>query len=140
MMLGGSANATPEVRAYALDQIAKLGESLKTRKDTNPLTEAHYRQAERDIARYLENPTANAPKSAMPPWGGRPQLTLPASSWPSRLAEGGDSGEPGAWGLGLGAWGLGLGLEGLGLGAWGLGLGAWGLRLKGWGASWPVGT
>jgi hypothetical protein len=50
MILGAHADTTPEARAYVLDQIAKLGESLRTRKDENPLTEAHYRQAERDHA------------------------------------------------------------------------------------------
>ena len=82
MMLGGHADTTPEARAYALEQIARLGESLRTRKDANPLTDAHYRQAERDIARYLENPTANAPKSAMPPWGGRPRSRYPLPPGP----------------------------------------------------------
>ena len=52
MMLGASEDTSPEARAYILDQIAKLGESLGTRKDENPLAEAHYRQAGRDIARY----------------------------------------------------------------------------------------
>lgn len=55
--------------SYVLDQIATLGESLGSRRDsTNPITNAHSRQAERDIARYLENPAANAPKSALA-WG-----------------------------------------------------------------------
>ena len=82
MILGGHADTTPEARAYVLDQIARLGESLRTRKDTNPLTDAHYRQAERDITRYLENPTANAPKSAMPAWGGRPRSRYPLPPGP----------------------------------------------------------
>jgi hypothetical protein len=82
MILGGHADTTPEARAYVLDQIAKLGESLRTRKDANPLTDAHYRQAERDIARYLEDPAANAPKSAMPAWGGRPRSRYPLPPGP----------------------------------------------------------
>jgi len=82
MILGGHADTTPEARAYVLDQIAKLGESLRTRKDDNPLADAHYRQAERDIARYLENPAEHAPKGAMPAWGGRPRSRYPLPPGP----------------------------------------------------------
>ena len=82
MILGGHADTSPEARAYVLDQIARLGESLRSRKDDNPLTEAHYRQAERDIARYLNNPAANAPKSAMPTWGSRPRSRYPLPPGP----------------------------------------------------------
>jgi hypothetical protein len=82
MILGAHADTTPEARAYVLDQIAKLGESLRTRKDENPLTEAHYRQAERDVTRYLADPAANAPKGALPPWGGRPRSRYPLPPGP----------------------------------------------------------
>jgi hypothetical protein len=81
MMLGGNADTTPEVRAYVLDQIARLGESLRARKDENPITDAHYRQAERDVARYLENPAANAPKSVLD-WGSRPRSRYPLPPGP----------------------------------------------------------
>jgi hypothetical protein len=82
MILGASDEASPDARSYALDQIAKLGQSLRDRKDDNPITEAHYRQAERDIARYLENPKEHAPKSAMPSWGGRPRSRYPLPPGP----------------------------------------------------------
>jgi hypothetical protein len=82
MILGGHADTTPEARAYVLDQLAKLAESLRSRKDENPLAEAHYRQTERDIARYLTDPGANAPKSALPPWGGRPRSRYPLPPGP----------------------------------------------------------
>ena len=81
MMLGADADTTPDVRAYVLDRIARLGESLRTRRDEHALTEAHYRQAERDIARYLENPGANVPKSALS-WGGRPRSRFPLPPGP----------------------------------------------------------
>jgi hypothetical protein len=81
MMLGAHADTSPEVRGYVLDQIARLGESLRARKDEHPITEAHYRQAERDIARYLANPGANAPKSALS-WGGRPRSRYPLPPGP----------------------------------------------------------
>jgi hypothetical protein len=82
MILGGNAETSPEARAYILDQIAKLGEAIKTRKDEDPLTDAHFRQAERDIARYLESPAENAPKSASAAWGGRPRSRYPLSPGP----------------------------------------------------------
>jgi hypothetical protein len=82
MMLGAHADTSPDVRAYVLDQIATLGESLGSRRDsTNPITDAHYRQAARDIARYLENPAANAPKSALV-WGSRPRSRYPLPPGP----------------------------------------------------------
>ncbi len=82
MILGGNAGTTPEARAYILDQVSKLGETLRSRKDEDPLTDAHFRQAERDIARYLENPTENAPKSASVAWGGRPRSRYPLHPGP----------------------------------------------------------
>ena len=81
MMLGGHADTSPDVRAYVLDQIARLGESLRSRRDDNPITEAHYRQAERDIARYLANPAENMPKSALS-WGSRPRSRFPLPPGP----------------------------------------------------------
>jgi len=81
MMLGGHADTSPEVRAYVLDQLAGLGESLRTRKDGNRMIAAHYRQAERDIARYLENPAGNMPKSVLV-WGSRPRSRYPLPPGP----------------------------------------------------------
>ena len=81
MMLGAHADTSPEVRAYVLDQIAALGESLRNRTDQNPITNAHYRQAGRDIARYLENPAENAPKSVLV-WGSRPRSRYPLPPGP----------------------------------------------------------
>ena len=46
------------------------------------LTEAHLRQAERDIARYVQNPAGNAPKSIAPGWGARPRSRYPLSPGP----------------------------------------------------------
>jgi hypothetical protein len=82
MILGAADDTTPEVRAYVLDQIAKLGESLAGRTDANPLADAHYRQAARDITRYLENPKERAPKAVMPAWGGRPRSRYPLPPGP----------------------------------------------------------
>jgi hypothetical protein len=82
MILGGHDDTTPEARAYILDQIARLGGDIATLKDEDPLTNAHYRQAERDITRYLSNPKANAPRSASAAWGGRPRSRYPLPPGP----------------------------------------------------------
>jgi hypothetical protein len=82
MMLGGSPKTTPEVRSYVLDRLTQLGEDLGKRRDRDPLTQAHFRQAARDIARYLENPAANAPASASVPWGDRPRSRFPLPPGP----------------------------------------------------------
>jgi len=64
-----------------LDQIARLGELLGTLKTDDPITNAHYRQAERDIARYLADPAAHTPKSALM-WGSRPRSRYPLPPGP----------------------------------------------------------
>jgi hypothetical protein len=82
MMLGAHADTSPEVRAYVLQQIARLGESsIQAPQDAGPVAEAHYRQAQRDIARYLENPAAHAPKSVLN-WGARPRSRYPLPPGP----------------------------------------------------------
>jgi hypothetical protein len=82
MMLGASQETAPEARAYVLDKLATLESDLSSRKDQDPLTQAHLRQSARDIARYLENPAANAPKSASVPWGDRPRSRFPLPPGP----------------------------------------------------------
>lgn len=77
MMLGAHAQVTPEVRAVVLDRLARLGAGLAGRHDEDAVTEAHLRQAERDIVHYLENPAAFAPKGAAPAWGERPRPRYP---------------------------------------------------------------
>jgi hypothetical protein len=73
MVLGAHAQVTPEVRAVVLERLARLRVELAARHDGDAVTEAHLRQAERDIAHYLENPAAFAPKSVAPMWGDRPR-------------------------------------------------------------------
>jgi hypothetical protein len=82
MILGANENTTPEARAYILDQIARLATEIAARKDEDVITDAHYRQAERDIARYLTDPKANAPRSASVAWGGRPRSRYPLHPGP----------------------------------------------------------
>jgi hypothetical protein len=76
-ILGASAKTTPEARALVLQELEKLKQSLSARHDSDPVGEAHLRQAERDIARYLEDPAAHAPKSAAPEWGRGPRSRYP---------------------------------------------------------------
>ena len=82
MILGGHAEVTPDVRAVVLQEVGRLGQSLGSRKDDDAVTEAHLRQAERDITRYLQNPAANAPKAVAPGWGERPRSRFPLSPGP----------------------------------------------------------
>ena len=82
MELGGSASATPEVRSFVLDTLTQLAKDLEKRRDKDPLSQAHYAQAARDIVRYLENPAENAPKSATVPWGERPRSRYPLPPGP----------------------------------------------------------
>jgi hypothetical protein len=79
MILGAHAQATPEVRAVTLDHLTRLRTSLARRANTDGAAAAHIRQAERDLAKYLENPSAYGVKSSAPqqppgaPLGTRPQ-------------------------------------------------------------------
>jgi Met-zincin/Domain of unknown function (DUF5117) len=82
MALGANAQVTPEVRALVMEELVRLATILPQRHDEDAVTEAHLRQAERDIARYLENPSAVAPRSVMPPWGARPRSRYPLPPGP----------------------------------------------------------
>ena len=77
MMLGAHAQVTPDARALAMSELVRLQKLLAGRTEDDPIGEAHLRQAERDIARYLNNPSAVAPRSVMPGWGGRPRSRYP---------------------------------------------------------------
>lgn len=82
MILGGSDAAAPEARAYVLDKLATLATTLKTKPGAEALTTAFYRQTARDIAHYLEDPKANAPKTATPAWGKGPRSRFPQPPGP----------------------------------------------------------
>ncbi len=82
MMLGGSTDGSPEARAYILDRLDRLAISLRTRTGPDELTTAFYRQFARDIARYLDDPVANAPKTAAPEWGQGPRSRFPLPPGP----------------------------------------------------------
>jgi hypothetical protein len=68
MILGGSASATPEVRAVVLQRIARLADQIGTNGDAgDPVAGAMHAQAREDVRRYLTNPTANAPRATSLP-------------------------------------------------------------------------
>jgi hypothetical protein len=83
MILGGHRDTTPEVRAVVLDRLAQLeADLLAGPDDEDGVTAAHQRQSARDIARYLENPSENAPDSVSPNWGSRPRSRYPLHPGP----------------------------------------------------------
>ena len=82
MMLGANAQVTPETRGVVMSELVRLQKALAQRADEDAMGEAHLRQAERDIARYLNNPAAAAPRSVAPPWGGRPRSRYPFAPGP----------------------------------------------------------
>jgi hypothetical protein len=82
MMLGANTETSPDARAFVLDRLVKLAADLRGRSDGDLLTAAFYRQSARDIDRYLQDPAANAPKSAMPGWGKGPRSRFPMPPGP----------------------------------------------------------
>lgn len=71
MTLGADAAATPEVKAVVVEELSRLKRKVQAMHATDEVTEAHFRQAERDISRYLQDPTA--PKTvALPAPTGAP--------------------------------------------------------------------
>lgn len=82
MMLGADKNAAPEARDYVLDRLNQLADNLKGRQSSDPLTASFYRQSARNIAHYLANPAANAPKALAPAWGASPRSRFPVPPGP----------------------------------------------------------
>lgn len=66
MILGANPNSTPDVKAVVMAEITSLRAKVAERKDPDPVTDAHLRQVERDLARFIQNPTS-APKRSSPP-------------------------------------------------------------------------
>lgn len=67
MILGANPKTGPEARAVVLEQLTKMKGKLAAMHHEDATNEAVLRQSERDLTRYLLNPTANAPKSAALP-------------------------------------------------------------------------
>lgn len=83
MMLGADDDASPEVRAYILDLLHFLESNLRNMDvPSEPLAGAHYRQAVRDINRYLAAPEDFGLESSAGGWGGRPRSRFPLPPGP----------------------------------------------------------
>lgn len=82
MMLGADDDVSPEVRAYILDQLVVLEDSLESMSARDPLAISHLRQARRDIERYLDAPEAFGLDSAAGGWGKRPRSRFPLPPGP----------------------------------------------------------
>ncbi len=65
MTLGASPASPPDVKAVVMAEVGALRTKVAQMKDADPVTEAHLRQVERDLARFLQNPTA--PRNVAPP-------------------------------------------------------------------------
>jgi Met-zincin/Domain of unknown function (DUF5117) len=58
MILGASASATPDVKAVVMAEATSLRAKVAEMKGSDPVTEAHLRQVERDLQRFIQNGTA----------------------------------------------------------------------------------
>ena len=65
MTLGANPASTPDVKAVVMAAVTSLRAQVANMKDTDAVTEAHLRQVERDLGRFIQNPTA--PKRSAPP-------------------------------------------------------------------------
>jgi hypothetical protein len=66
MILGANPNSTADVKAVVMAAISSIRAKVAERKDPDPVTDAHLRQVERDLARFIQNPSS-APKRSSPP-------------------------------------------------------------------------
>jgi hypothetical protein len=65
MALGANPASTPDVKAVVMAAVTSLRTKVGEMKDSDAVTDAHLRQVERDLARFLQNPTA--PRTTAPP-------------------------------------------------------------------------
>jgi hypothetical protein len=65
--LAANAKTTPEGRAVAMEQLVQLKKRIAAQHDPDTVTEAHLRQAERDITAFLANPVLPAGRTVAPP-------------------------------------------------------------------------
>jgi len=82
MKLGAAEDASPDARYYVLDRLETLADELESKRSSDPLTSAFYRQSARQIESYLEDPEAHAPGKIMPEWGEQPRSRYPSEPGP----------------------------------------------------------
>ena len=67
MALGANPASTPDVKAVVMASVVALHTRVAGMKDEDAVTEAHLRQIERDLAKYVQNPTMPKKSDAPPP-------------------------------------------------------------------------
>lgn len=67
MTLGASVAATADVKAVVMAEATSLRAKVAEMKSPDPVTEAHLRQVERDLQRFIQNGTAPRRSAALPP-------------------------------------------------------------------------
>jgi hypothetical protein len=82
MILGASTTTAPEARAMALQTLADLARDLPARVGSGQYGDAFNKQTAADIAAYLADPSARAPKSVGVPWGQSPRSRAPLPPGP----------------------------------------------------------
>ena len=67
MTLGASASTTSDVKAVVMAALTNLRAQVTSMKDADPVNDAHLRQIDRELGRYLMNPTVPKHSAAPPP-------------------------------------------------------------------------
>jgi hypothetical protein len=67
MTLGANPASTPDVRAVVMAAVSSLRGQVAGMKDTDAVTEAHLRQVERELAKFIQTPTTPKHSAAPPP-------------------------------------------------------------------------
>lgn len=81
-MLGADDKAAPEARAVVLEALRTLASAQSASRDTDRVARAFRRQSAADIALYLSDPSAHAPKAIAPEWGAGPRSRFPMPPGP----------------------------------------------------------
>ncbi|OYX64108.1 MAG: hypothetical protein B7Y89_03550 [Novosphingobium sp. 32-60-15] len=82
MIMGDNDKAAAEARAYVLQTLRTLAIENARSGDADKVTQAFRRQAAADIAVYLTDPKAHAPKAIAPAWGKSPRSRFPLPPGP----------------------------------------------------------
>jgi hypothetical protein len=67
MALGANPASTPDVKAVVMASLTNLRTQVAAMKDDDAVNEAHLRQIDRELGRYLQNPVMPRKSSAPPP-------------------------------------------------------------------------
>jgi hypothetical protein len=67
MALGADTRSTPDVKAVVMSELTSIRTQVAGMKDPDAVTEAHLRQIDRELGRYLQTPTMPKKSDAPPP-------------------------------------------------------------------------